>query len=65
MMPIFYESRTSKLALNAAELPKLDAEFEELIEGEAVEERASQDKVGRACWWQPIWRRNSRSVCRR
>jgi type I restriction enzyme R subunit len=28
MVPIYYESRISKLALNAAELPKLDAEFE-------------------------------------
>ena len=29
-VPIYYESRVSKLALNAAELPKLDAEFEEI-----------------------------------
>ncbi|HTD28192.1 MAG TPA: type I restriction endonuclease subunit R [Xanthomonadaceae bacterium] len=33
-VPIYYESRISKLALNAAELPKLDAEFEEITEGE-------------------------------
>ncbi len=33
-MPIYYESRVSKLSLNAAELPKLDAEFEEITEGE-------------------------------
>jgi len=32
--PIYYESRISKLALNEAELPKLDAEFEEITEGE-------------------------------
>jgi hypothetical protein len=29
-VPIYYESRISKLSLNAAELPKLDAEFEEI-----------------------------------
>jgi type I restriction enzyme R subunit len=33
-VPIYYESRISKLALNAAEMPKLDAEFEEITEGE-------------------------------
>lgn len=33
-VPIYYESRISKLALNAAALPKLDAEFEEITEGE-------------------------------
>jgi len=27
-VPIYYKSRISKLSLNAAELPKLDAEFE-------------------------------------
>jgi type I restriction enzyme R subunit len=35
-VPIYYESRISKLSLNAAELPKLDAEFEEIIEGEEL-----------------------------
>ncbi len=35
-VPIYYESRISKLALNAAELPKLDAEFEEITEGEEL-----------------------------
>ena len=34
--PVYYESRIAKLALNAAELPKLDAEFEEIIEGEEL-----------------------------
>ena len=33
-VPIHYESRISKLSLNAAALPKLDAEFEEITEGE-------------------------------
>ena len=33
-VPIYYESRISKLSLNAAELPKLDEEFEEITEGE-------------------------------
>ncbi len=31
---INYKSRIFKLSLNAAELPKLDAEFEEITEGE-------------------------------
>ena len=34
--PIYYESRIAKLALNAAELPKLDAAFEEITEGEEL-----------------------------
>jgi type I restriction enzyme R subunit len=33
-VPIYYESRIAKLALNAAEMPLLDAEFEEITEGE-------------------------------
>ena len=33
-VPIYYESRIAKLGLNAAELPKLDEEFEEITEGE-------------------------------
>ncbi|MEO6624288.1 MAG: type I restriction endonuclease subunit R [Burkholderiaceae bacterium] len=33
-VPIYYESRIAKLALNAAELPTLDAQFEEITEGE-------------------------------
>ena len=33
-VPIYYESRISKLSLNAAEIPTLDAEFEEITEGE-------------------------------
>jgi type I restriction enzyme, R subunit len=35
-VPIYYESRVAKLALNAAELPRLDAEFEEITEGEEL-----------------------------
>jgi hypothetical protein len=35
-VPIYHESRISKLSLNAAELPKLDAEFEEITEGEEL-----------------------------
>jgi type I restriction enzyme R subunit len=35
-VPIYYESRISKLSLSAAELPKLDAEFEEITEGEEL-----------------------------
>jgi type I restriction enzyme R subunit len=33
-VPIYYESRIAKLGLNAAELPKLDQEFDEITEGE-------------------------------
>jgi type I restriction enzyme, R subunit len=35
-VPIYYESRISKLSLNAAELPLLDEEFEEITEGEEL-----------------------------
>lgn len=33
-VPIYYESRIAKLGLNAAALPKLDAEFDEITEAE-------------------------------
>lgn len=33
-VPIYYESRIAKLGLNAAAMPKIDAEFEEITEGE-------------------------------
>ena len=33
-VPIYYESRISKLGLNASALPKIDEEFEEITEGE-------------------------------
>ncbi|WP_425491670.1 HsdR family type I site-specific deoxyribonuclease [Haloferula luteola] len=33
-VPIYYESRIAKLALNASELPKIDSEFDEITEGE-------------------------------
>ncbi len=35
-VPIYYESRIAKLALNAAAVPKLDEEFEEITEGEEL-----------------------------
>ncbi len=35
-VPIYYESRIAKLGLNAAALPKLDDEFEEITEGEEL-----------------------------
>ena len=35
-VPIYYESRIAKLSLNAAAMPKLDAEFEEITEGEEI-----------------------------
>jgi len=33
-VPIYYESRIAKLGLNAAALPKIDAEFAEITEAE-------------------------------
>ena len=36
-VPIYYESRLAKLALDEAERPKIDPEFEEVTEGEEVE----------------------------
>ena len=41
-VPILYESRIAKLSLNAAALPKVDAEFEEITEGE---EQTSKEKL--------------------
>lgn len=38
-VPIYYESRLAKLALDEAERPKIDPEFEEATEGEEVERR--------------------------
>ncbi|MEI7733119.1 MAG: type I restriction endonuclease subunit R [Verrucomicrobiota bacterium] len=35
-VPIYYESRIAKLALNAAVLPQIDEEFEEITEGEEL-----------------------------
>ena len=38
-VPIYYESRLAKLALNEAERPKVDSEFEEATEGEEIERK--------------------------
>jgi type I restriction enzyme R subunit len=38
-VPIYYESRLAKLALNEAERPKIDEDFEEVTEGEEVERK--------------------------
>jgi len=38
-VPIYYESRLAKLELRDEEKPKVDAEFEEVTEGEEVERR--------------------------
>lgn len=38
-VPIYYESRIAKLGLNAAELPHLDEEFEEITEAEEQERK--------------------------
>ncbi len=35
-VPIYYESRIAKLSLNVSEMPKLDAEFEEITENEEL-----------------------------
>ena len=35
-VPIYYESRIAKLGLNAAELPTIDTEFDEITEGEEL-----------------------------
>ncbi|MFO1003850.1 MAG: type I restriction endonuclease subunit R [Planctomycetaceae bacterium] len=41
-VPIYYESRIAKLGLNIAALPRLDAEFDEITEGE---EQSSREKL--------------------
>src|SRR5882724_9924240 len=38
-VPIYYESRLAKLALDEAERPKIDPDFEEVTEGEEVERK--------------------------
>ncbi len=38
-VPIYYESRLAKLALNESERPKIDPEFDEVTEGEEVERK--------------------------
>ena len=38
-VPIYYESRIAKLGLNEAELPSIDAEFEEITEAEEQERK--------------------------
>jgi type I restriction enzyme R subunit len=38
-VPIYYESRLAKLSLDEAERPTIDAEFEEVTEGEEVERK--------------------------
>ena len=50
-VPIYYESRIAKLGLNAAELPKIDGEFEDITEGEESRRRRNSKPSGRR------WRR--------
>ena len=38
-VPIYYESRLAKLALDAKERPRIDPEFEEVTEGEEIEKK--------------------------
>jgi type I restriction enzyme R subunit len=40
-VPIYYESRLAKLALDEAERPRIDPDFEEATEGEEVERKES------------------------
>ena len=48
-VPIYYESRLAKLELDEAERPKIDAEFEEVTEGEEVERKEQlKTQVGAA-----------------
>ena len=48
-VPIYYESRLAKLELKEAERPKIDAEFEEVTEGEEVERKEKlKTQVGAA-----------------
>jgi type I restriction enzyme, R subunit len=44
-VPIYYESRIAKLGLNASELPKLDAEFEEITEGEELTKKEKRTEA--------------------
>lgn len=41
-VPIYYESRIAKLGLNASELPTIDAEFDEITEGQ---EQTKKEKL--------------------
>ncbi len=48
-VPIYYESRIAKLALNEAVLPKIDEEFDEITEGEEdAKKQKLKTQVGRA-----------------
>jgi type I restriction enzyme, R subunit len=47
-VPIYYESRLAKLALDEAERPKIDPEFEEATEGEEVERKEKLKTSGRS-----------------
>ncbi len=38
-VPIYYESRLAKLALDEAEIPHIDPDFEEATEGEEIEKK--------------------------
>jgi len=49
-VPIYYESRISKLSLNAAELPKIDEEFEEIIRQWPDEEQELQAQKLKTKW---------------
>ena len=52
-VPIYYESRISKLSLNAAAFAKLDAEFAEITEGEELTKkgRLKTKSATLEGWW--------------
>jgi type I site-specific restriction-modification system R (restriction) subunit len=43
-VPLYYESRLAKLALDEAEWPKIDPDFEEVTEGEEVDRKELKTK---------------------
>lgn len=43
-VPIYYESRLATLELNVAEWPRIDPDFEEIMEGEEVERKEKLKK---------------------
>ena len=51
-VPIYYESRIAKLGLNAAALPKIDKEFEDITEGE---EQTKKEKLKSKRWKERLW----------
>ena len=51
-VPIYYESRLARLALDERERPDIDPDFEEATEGEEIDPRRSSRPSGRS--WRPL-----------